>query len=188
MIVTASTSMLAMDLQYFLGAGAERGDANYKVNGSSSSGTIVNVSDDMTDTSLKLKAGVIIDKTHRISVSHANFNAENTDLRIILGNYDYLIPINNDFRLLAGVHVGNGEYKETNIDGLGEAKISGLVYGAQVGAIYDITKNIEFEFGLAYTKYNVDKSISGTESGVDYDAKIEFEDSTAMFAGINYKF
>ena len=112
-LLAASTSMLAMDLQYFLGAGAERGDANYKVNGSSSSGTIVNVSDDMTDTSLKLKAGVIIDKTHRISVSHANFNAENTDLRIILGNYDYLIPINNDFRLLAGVHVGNGEYKET---------------------------------------------------------------------------
>lgn len=187
-LLAASTSMFAMDLQYFLGAGAERGDANYKVNGSSSSGTIVNVSDDMTDTTLKLKAGIILDKTHRISVSHANFNGEDTDLRVILGNYDYLIPINNEFRLLAGVHVGNGEYKETNIDGLGTAKISGLVYGAQVGAIYDITKNIEFELGLAYSKYNMDKTFNWTDAGDDITAKIEIEDSTSMFAGINYKF
>ena len=51
-----------------------------------------------------------------------------------------------------------------------------------------ITKNIEFELGLAYTKYNVDKSFTGTESGVNYNAKIELEDSTSMSAGINYKF
>lgn len=187
-LLATTTSTLAMDLQYFLGAGAERGAANYKVNGSSSSGTIVNVSDDMTDTSLKLKAGIIIDKTHRISLSHANFTGEDTDFTVILGNYDYLIPINNDFRLLAGVHVGNGEYKEANIDGLGTAKMSGLAYGAQVGAIYDITKNVEFELGLAYTKYNIDKTFNWTDSGIDMTAKMEIEDSTTMFAGINYKF
>ena len=38
--------------------------------------------------------------------------------------------------------------------------MSGLTFGAQVGAIYDITKNVEFELGFAYSKYNVDKSIS----------------------------
>jgi hypothetical protein len=39
-----------------------------------------------------------------------------------------------------------------------------------------------------YSIYNIDKSISGTMSGIDYNAKVEFEDSTSMFAGTNYKF
>ena len=66
--------------------------------------------------------------------------------------------------------------------------MSGLAYGVQVGAIYDITKNVEFELGLAYTKYNVDKTLNYTDNGVDIEAKLELEDSTSMFAGINYKF
>lgn len=180
--------MMAMDLQYFLGAGVERGDADYNIKASGSNGMSINESDNMKDTTLKLKAGIILDKTHRISLSHSEFGEEDTDVTVILGNYDYLIPINGSFRALAGIHIGNGEYKETNIDGLGTAKMSGLAYGAQVGAIYDITKNIEFEVGLAYTKYNIDKTFQWTDSGVDITAKIEIEDSTSMFAGLNYKF
>ena len=183
-LVVASTSMMAMDLQYFLGAGVERGEMDVKSSldipsvGYSESESF---SDDATD--LKLKLGVILNKTHRISLSHVNYGVEDGgDFRIILANYDYLIPINNEFRLYTGLHVGNAEYKETDL------KMSGLAYGAQVGAIYDITKNVEFELGLAYSRYNIDKSISGTESGVDYNGKIELEDSTSMFAGINYKF
>ncbi len=187
-LVLASTSMMAMDLQYFLGAGVERGDLDYKINGSGSNGNVINLSDNVTDSTLKLKAGIILDNTHRVSISHANFNATDTDFRVILGNYDYLMPINNEFRLYAGVHVGNAEYKETNIDTLGTAKISGLAYGAQVGGIYDITKNIELELGLAYTKYNLDKTFNWSDGGVDMTAKIEIEDSTSMFAGLNFKF
>ena len=187
-LVVASTSMMAMDLQYFLGAGVERGDADYNVKASGSNGVSINDSDNMTDTTLKLKVGAILNKTHRISISHSKFGEEDTDVTVILGNYDYLIPINNEFRLYAGVHAGNGEYKETNIDGLGTAKMSGLAYGAQIGAIYDITKNVEFEVGLAYTRYNIDKTYQWTDSGVDIIAKMEIEDSTSMFAGINYKF
>ena len=184
-LVAASTSMMAMDLQYFLGAGVERGDADFKgtINAPSIGYTeSESFSDDAL--SLKLKLGVILDKTHRISLSHVNYGIEDGgDFRIILGNYDYLIPLNEDFRFFAGVHLGNANYEEDS-----DLKMSGLAYGAQVGAIYDITKNIEFELGLAYTKYNVDKSFSGTISGVDYNGKIELEDSTSMFASINYKF
>ena len=128
-LVAASTSMMAMDLQYFLGAGVERGDADFKIsaseNGNSASESI---SSDATD--LKLKAGVILNKTHRISLSHVNYGIEDGgDFRIILANYDYLIPINNEFRLYTGLHAGNAEYKEAGM------KMSGLAYGAQVGAI-----------------------------------------------------
>lgn len=188
-LVVASTSMMAMDLQYFLGAGAERANANFKADVNAPSiGYSETFKEDDNDIALKLKPGVILDKTHRISLSHSKFGGEDTDVTVILGNYDYLIPINNEFRLYTGVHAGNAEYKETNIDIIGTAKMSGLAYGAQVGAIYDITKNIEFELGLAYTKYNVDKTINWVDTGVDVSAKYEIEDSTSMFAGINYKF
>ena len=190
-LVATSTSMMAMDLQYFLGAGAERANANFKADVNVPTiGYNETFKEDESDTALKLKVGVIVDKTHRISLSHSKFGGTDTDVTVILGNYDYLIPINNDFRLYAGVHAGNAEYKETNT-GLAdnnEVKMSGLAYGAQVGAIYDITKNIEFELGLAYSKYNVDESFSGTISGVDFKANVELEDSTSMSAGINYKF
>ena len=179
-LLAASTSMMAMDLQYFLGAGVERGDSDIKI--SNDAGRNDSENDDARD--LKLKLGVILDKTHRISLSHINYGIEDGgDFRIILGNYDYLIPINNEFRLYTGLHLGHANYK-TNDD----FKMSGLTYGAQVGAIYDITKNIEFELGLAYSKYNVDKSTNGTILGIDYNEKVELEDSTSMFAGINYKF
>ncbi len=173
-LVAASTSMMAMDLQYFLGAGVERGDFEMKI--SNAAGRNESYNDDATD--LKLKAGVILNKTHRISLSHVNYGIEDGgDFRIILGNYDYLIPINNEFRLYTGLHAGNANFKFNE-----DLKMSGLAYGAQVGAIYDITKNVEFELGLGYTKYNVDRA-----EDANYD-RVELENSTSMFAGINYKF
>ena len=186
-LVVASTSMMAMDLQYFLGAGIERVDVDYKdtaeysISGNSG---VISLTDSVKDTGLLLKAGVILNKTHRISLSHTKLSKDDTDITIITGNYDYLIPLNNEFRLYTGIHAGNTNVKVNS----GDIKASGLVYGAQVGAIYDITKSIEFELGLAYSKYNVDKTISVT-NGNDYvSEKLELEDSTSMFAGINYKF
>ena len=190
-LLAASTSMMAMDLQYFLGAGATRIDADYKTTLDYSfdeeSGSY-SETDSFKDTGLTLKAGVILNKNHRISVVYSDYSKEDVDATTVTGNYDYLIPLNNQFRLYTGLHAGNMAIKSTDDVSLDSVKASGLAYGAQLGAIYDITKNIEFELGLAYSKYNVDKSISGSIFGVDYDYKVELEDSTSMFVGINYKF
>ncbi len=175
-LVVASTSMMAMDLQYFLGAGAERADTNVKASGTDG----FSEKEDFKDTGLLLKTGIILDKTHRISLSHAKFSKDDVDSTNILGNYDYLIPLNNEFRLYAGLHAGNTKVEVE--DEVEKISFSGLAYGAQLGAIYDVTKNVEFELGLAYTKFNVDRA----EDANWY--KLELEDSTSMFAGINYKF
>ena len=186
-LVLASTSMMTMDLQYFLGVGAERVDADVKgtfdYSIDSESGSFSGT-ESFKDTGLLLKAGVILDKTHRVSLSHRKFSKDETDATTILGSYDYLIPMNEQFRLYAGAHLGNTKVDFNYMD----FDMSGLTYGAQVGAIYDITKNVEFELGLAYTKYNVDKTINWVDTGVDVSGKFELEDSTSMFAGINYKF
>lgn len=186
-LVLASTSMMAMDLQYFLGAGAERVDADvkgtfdYSIDGESGS---FSGTESFKDTGLLLKAGVILDKTHRVSLSHRKFSKDETDATTILGSYDYLITMNEQFRLYAGAHLGNTKVDFNYMD----FDMSGLTYGAQVGAIYDITKNVEFELGFAYSKYNVDKSISVSEGADFLDANLELEDSTSMFAGLNFKF
>ena len=189
-LVAASTSMMAMDLEYFLGAGAERMNADFKI--SSQIDSEMNGSGSMKDTALKLKAGVILDKTHRISISHVKHSEDRLDATSILGNYDYLIPMNEQFRLYAGLHLGNTKVEvEDGFEDINDnISFSGLAYGTQIGAIYDITKNIEFELGLSYTKFNVERAESEitTTSGTHSWAKIELEDSTSMFAGINYKF
>ena len=81
---------------YFLGAGAERVDANLNEKGSVSNGVQTigyNDSSDFKDTALLLKTGIILDKTHRISLSHAKFSKDGSDARNIIVSYDYLIPL-----------------------------------------------------------------------------------------------
>ena len=188
-LLALGTSAMAIDVQPFVGVGIERTTLDYKAS-ASALGYSYSYSDDDSDTALKLKAGAILDKTHRLSVSHAKYSDNGADVRILLLNYDYLFPINEKFNLYAGAHAGQAKYEQDVNTAIGKIDIdmSGLVYGLQVGALFDITKNIELEAGLAYLKYNVDDTISGTYLGVDYSAKSELEDSTSMFAGINYKF
>lgn len=183
-----SVSLQAMDTNYFIGAGAERGKLNVKSSVKVPMFNIENnISDDLFDTSLKLKAGVILDKTHRISLSHVKYEELDSDLSLILANYDYLISINEQFRLYSGLHLGNARVN-ISTDSFGDYKKSGLAYGFQIGTLYDITKHIELELGLNYTLYNVDKNVSGLTMGIPYEAYGELKKSKSMFLGLNYKF
>ena len=51
-----------------------------------------------------------------------------------------------------------------------------------------MTKKVEFEIGLNYTKHNADKSYSYTELGHNVNEKYELKDSISTLVGINYKF
>ena len=190
-LLALGTSAMALDVQPFVGVGIEKTTLDYKGSVSVPGiGYSDSYSDDDSDTALKLKAGAILDKTHRLSVSHAKYSDNGADVRILLLNYDYLFPINEKFNLYTGAHAGQAKYEQDVNTDIGKIDIdmSGITYGLQVGALFDITKNIELEAGLAYSKYNVDDTISGTYLGVDYSLKTELEDSTSMFIGINYKF
>lgn len=188
-LVAASTSMMAMDLQYFLGAGAGVSWNKYEYNGKVT-GPIVNEtlenSESIRAGLLILKGGIILDNSHRLSINYAPAFHSDANVHNIFAGYDYLIPVNNESRFYVGAHLGHASFKgKEDIEGL---DMSGLAYGTQIGYIYDITKNIEFELGLSYTKYNIDKEISYTESGHNIRENIELENSISTFAGINYKF
>jgi len=181
-LVVASTSMMAMDTQYFVGFNVEK----MSIDETASWNDGMNEKFNLKDTGLNLKAGVILDKNHRLSLSHAKFSKDFIDLTLISGAYDYLIPINNDFKLYAGLHAGNAKVEFQEDD-----SFSGLYYGGQLGAIYNITKSLEFEAGLSYSKYNVERAgstIKEADGSTTEWAKEELDKSTSMFAGINYKF
>ena len=190
-LLALGTSIMAVEVQPFVGIGAEIATLDYKGSGSVPlAGYNESYSDDDSDTGLKLKVGAILDKNHRLSISHAKFSNNGADVKILLANYDYLFPINEQFKLYAGAHAGQAKYEQnigTDIGNIG-IDMSGLVYGLQVGTLYDITKNVEFEVGLAYSKFNVDDTINGNYSGVGYSLKTEMDKATSLYVGINYKF
>lgn len=181
-LVLASSQASALDVEYFLGVGAEYSNSKSE----NSDGDSFKAK----DTAFKIKSGVILDKTHRISLSYSKPSDKDTwddngtsvttkfSTTLILANYDYFFPITSDFRLGIGAHLGSAKF-EIKEDGEKWNK-SGLAYGAQLSAIYDITKNIEFEVGYGHTRYNADIKIDGFKEELKY--------TNSAFAGINFKF
>ena len=113
-LVVASTSMMAMDLQYFLGAGIERVDVDYKdtaeysISGNSG---VISLTDSVKDTGLLLKAGVILNKTHRISISR-----NGTHIKVYVDDKKFLdlpngLPVKTAYTLILATNMwGDGLY------------------------------------------------------------------------------
>ncbi len=138
-----------------------------------------------------IKGGVILDKTHRLGLNYnPAFNSYAT-VHNILASYDFLNPVDDSSRFYAGAHAGFSSFRGKNklYDGyLGNINASGFAYGVQAGYIYDFTKNVEFEIGLNYTKYNVDKKYSASALGHNAKLKLEMKNSISTLVGFNYKF
>jgi len=185
-LLALGTSAMAIDVQPFVGAGA--GVSWNKSEATATIGAVsASESDRNSSASLILKGGAILDGSHRLSLNYAPSFHSDANVHNVMAGYDYLIPVNNESRVYVGVHLGSTSFKgKKNLDGVDD---TWFAYGLQTGYIYDITKNIEFEFGLNYTKHDLDKT--GTmraNNGNPVSVKLEMKDSISTFAGINYKF
>ena len=185
-LLALATSAMAVDVQPFVGAGA--GVSWNKSEATATIGAVsASESDRNSSASLILKGGAILDSSHRLSLSYAPSFHSDANVHNVMAGYDYLIPLNDKNKLYVGAHAGVSSFKGK--DEISDYSMSGFAYGAQAGYIYDITKNIEFEFGLNYTKHDLDKT--GTmraNNGNPVSVKLEMKDSISTFAGINYKF
>ena len=185
-LLALATSAMAADVQPFVGAGA--GISWNKSEATATIGAVsASESDRNSSASLILKGGAILDGSHRLSLNYAPSFHSDANVHNVMAGYDYLIPLNDKNKLYVGAHAGVSSFKGK--DEISDYSMSGFAYGAQAGYIYDITKNIEFEFGLNYTKHDLDKT--GTmraNNGNPVSVKLEMKDSISTFAGINYKF
>ena len=96
----------------------------------------------------------------------------------------------SDFTPFLGV---NASYTKAKIDGelydvLSLDKPKGFSYGIEAGFVYEMNKNLELEMGIRYMKSNIDESFSISDGTNSANIKIEAENITQYYLGLNYKF
>ena len=104
--------------------------------------------------------------------------------------YDYMFKNKSDFTPFLGV---NASYTKAKIDDevieiLSLDKPKGFSYGIEAGFVYAATKNVELEMGVRYMKSNIDESFSISDGTNSANIKIEAENITQYYVGLNYKF
>lgn len=105
--------------------------------------------------------------------------------------YDYLFKNKSDFTPFIGL---NASYTKAKVDLPDELssldKPKGFNYGLEAGLIYNMSKNLELEMGIRYMKSNIDDSSSDsvTYAPVNVSVKLEAENITQYYVGLNYKF
>ncbi|MEM5558355.1 hypothetical protein AAHK07_07500 [Aliarcobacter cryaerophilus] len=173
--------MFALEIDYFAGINLKKTQAKIShdidVNIPTPFGTIVkniNYDETIKDKAPELKIGLILNNIFRVYLSAVDYKTELFKIKIITGNYEYLIPITDNFRFFAGTHLG--VFKNN------------MIYGAQAGTIFDITKNIELEIGGLYSKYKKDVEINGYKNGFVYRDNIQIKNSNSIYTGFNFKF
>lgn len=197
-MLLTSSSLLAVETQWFIGADASSANIDAKlnytgtvtINGSSFSNDSSDHSD--RDTSLGLKAGVVLDKTHRLSVNYTKFDPTDGSISAELTNatfnYDYLFSPISKVTFFTGAHIGMHKFEVIGFDD------TALSYGVQAGILYPLVGNFELEMGASYTKLDAKPTtptLNGTYSGITFtnaSASLEAKDMTTMHVGLNYRF
>lgn len=193
-----SSSLLAIDTQWFIGAGMSSADIDAQLNqtGTITIGGVAYTagSSDQSDrdNALELKTGVILDKKHRLSIDYAKYEPSkgsiSTKLTNVTFHYDYLLDPINQFTFFAGAHGGINKFETLGYDD------KALTYGAQAGVLYPLVSGFELEAAISYSKLGAKPTtptLNGTYSGITFSnasASLEANDMTAFHFGINYKF
>lgn len=200
-LLLMSSSVMAIESQVFLGVDGAVSKADYKegldgtITRNSDGLSISNISEsgDESDTTFGIKAGVVLDKKHRLygyyTKPEYDGGTDNAEVEIITFNYEYLFETESDkLSPYFGGHIGQGELEYSGLSD------KGLVYGIQAGILYDITENIGFEVGVSYSWSDVkveSSSVSGPIGDytlTDVSVYVEAENISRGYVGLNFKF
>ena len=189
-LLLASSSVLVageMDNSWFIGG--EFGTQNMKVK---LTATILGVTDSATDTLDATYEAVKAGKYFEFgrvygSLSKQNEKDDFTSYSFGLG-YDYLFKNKSEFTPFVGVNASYTKGKVYTEDArtLSLDKPKGFNYGLEAGLLYSMAKNMELEFGIRYMISNVDDTFNMTTPAIS--AKLEGENITQYYLGLNYKF
>lgn len=201
-LLFATMQLFALDVKPFVGIDISEFKLDYNRQQIGTEATIVGntgivqqisetASKDYSDTIVGIKTGVIIENTHRIYIYYSDFqvNDEIYDMSVNIAslNYDYLFKDENNFTPYIGIHLGQNKLEMQNKDD------SGLIYGIQLGVLYKIHTNFEFELSGAYsmldTKVNLDEhTITEAAYSFNGSASSELKNITRLSFGFNIKF
>lgn len=205
-LLLTSSAVMAAGTEFFVGIDASKSSMDVKETYTVTSGSVTyggvtygvgngtTYEGDGSDTAPSIKFGLIIDDTHKTYIKYGSWKDKWTKVTNTTLNYDYLIKLSSSKIVpFVGANVG---YTKVEVEA---EKATGSTYGIQTGILYPITDKLDFEFTLAYSGYNVDKTytsptLNGTYTdGITFNnfvgsAKFEAESSTNIGVGITYKF
>lgn len=170
-----SSTLLAEDNGVYIGA--DIGNTSVDIKMSADGYDSENTSDD--GGSQTLKVGYYFDSNSRAYLAYQNVNVEEGSSGITTLGYDYLIGTEK-FKPYIGAIVGYGSLTSDD----DTVDITGMVYGAQLGANYAFTENISAEIGYRYLLTDMSDTVDSYGTNVN----IEVENAGNYYLGINYKF
>ena len=196
MIAVCTTSIVASESSNAWFGGLEVGStsADFKAE---VAGLSLNTSD--SGGSQSIKVGKYLGNAGRTYAIYTRYNTDsNVDLNSYGVGYDYLFYNSTSFIPFIGVNLGYFNYKASGLDaalaGSGvtsssdSINISGLTYGLNIGAMYEINKNFEIEAGARFIANNADDTVTFTNGVNSVALKGEIDKIVQYYIGLNYNF
>lgn len=177
-VVSFFAAQNASSNEFFFGM--DLGKTQLQMDGGSSSRNLLHDGSVNSDiVTLGFRAGVINDKYRLYGVLGNGLSSSEKNgileekLRYaqLTGNVDFFFPVNNQFSLFAGPHLGLA-FVDVEVDhpyqGSDSDSASGIAYGGQFGVIYDITENwgIEIGYSLSFTTIDDEVKHHGSEGDI----------------------
>lgn len=188
MLVLSSTVLVADDAKEWF-VGGEFGEMNINVSATATlaSGTSFSADGSHKPTYVAIKFGRYYD-SGRVYGFYAHQNKEDDVTANTFGvGYDYLFKNFEKVVPFIGIQAMYTKAKIDNdrIEFLKVDAPSGFGFGIGAGVMYPITESVEFEAGIRYVKSGIEDSATYANGN---SLKIEMEDYTQYYLGLNYKF
>lgn len=139
-------------------------------------------SENQSTANIGVRAGAIVNDTHRFTGSYTRSEAVDKDVadirsHLILASYDYLIPLTDSgkIKFFGGASAGAAAAKS----GVLGNEIT-PVLGAQAGVQYNFDNNISMELGYRYLNQDIEaKSTEGS---------YKLDHTQQLYMGVDYRF
>lgn len=161
-----------------IGIGNTKLSYDYKDNYFGESG-----SDSESDTSFYIRGGKFFRDDIRAYVDLTKVDYDGADQLSVTASVDKLFPVAEQVDLYIGGSLGY-----ISLDLEEASKESGVLYGAQAGALFKANKNIDVDFGFSYLLSTAEFKDSEEIMGTIYTNKVEFTDLMTFKVGVNYRF
>jgi len=188
LLLGTSTVLMAAESENEWFVGGEFGGMSLSTKSSITIGTFSLSEKDTLDTTYEaIKVGKYFDYGRVYgTLGYQNEKDDITSVHLGLA-YDYMFRNKSAFTPFLGANISytKATIDDEDIKTLSLDKPKGFNYGLEAGIVYALTKKVELEMGVRYMLSNLEDSETYAPS---ISAKVESENITQYYLGLNYKF
>ncbi|MGP1579918.1 MAG: hypothetical protein ACTTH5_02695 [Wolinella sp.] len=143
-----------------------------------------------------LKVGYHFDSMHRAYLGYAidgvakKDGVEYKSSKLLLG-YDYTPELANMWRGVAGIYTGI-LYREATVQAVEDESVTGKaqgnLFGLKLGAIYEVAKNGDIEFGMKFESASMKNKTVADDDSMFIELKDQKQTNIGLYAGYTHRF